>query len=156
VNDECACIPGEMRSCYRGRPETEGHGACAAGTMVCNDGLEFGTWGECTGDVMPGTEACDVDESDEDCDGAANEDCECTDGDPPLACGTDVGECQAGTQTCQSGLLGPCSGSADPPPSSNNLDDDCDGQIDESSTQPCGSAVGACKQGTDLRRGLRA
>jgi hypothetical protein len=148
VNNGCACVPREVRSCYAGRPESEGHGACTAGTMVCSDGLEFGEWGDCEGDVVPGEETCDVDENDEDCDGALNEGCECT-GSEPIPCGSDDGECTQGTQECVDGLRGDCIGATEPMVEDcNGLDDDCDGMADEDLVRECGSDVGECGLGS--------
>ncbi len=67
-----------------------------------------------------------------------------------------VGVCQAGLKECQSnGTWGPCVGEITPTAETcNNIDDDCNGQVDEGLTQTCyehptGSpGVGQCKFGT--------
>ena len=48
------------------------------------------------------------------------------------SCGTDVGECEYGTETCSEGLWGDCEGGITPQPEvcDNGLDDDCDGPVD--------------------------
>lgn len=57
--------------------------------------------------------------------------CACIDGDTQ-DCGIDVGACQKGIQTCSQGTWGTCMGAISPTTETlNNLDDDCDGQIDE-------------------------
>jgi hypothetical protein len=148
VDDDCACEPGASETCYGGPLEFAGVGACVRGERYCDIKPEFPTWGPCQGSVLPKLEVCDGQLVDEDCDGSANEDCDC-DGVDPVACGTDVGECAAGTQTCIDGMLGPCVGSvAAVPELCNNLDDDCDATIDNGLTQACGSNVGACLPGT--------
>src|SRR5688572_9334715 len=53
VEEDCPCIPGETMPCFGGRSSARGLGLCTDGTMTCMDGLEFGTWGECEGDVVP-------------------------------------------------------------------------------------------------------
>ncbi len=57
---------------------------------------------------------------------------DCTEG-QTKSCGSDIGECQSGIQTCSSGAWGSCIGEVGPITEvcDNNLDDDCDGQIDE-------------------------
>ncbi len=62
---------------------------------------------------------------DDDCDGLVDEDV-------TQLCGTDVGVCEFGTQTCQNGAFGECVGGVSPSAEScNELDDDCDGDTDE-------------------------
>jgi len=150
VDEGCTCQPGKTTSCYRGAPSTRGKGVCADGTMTCVGSGEFGTWGPCTGDKVPGAEICESAGIDENCNGTANEGCECTEGAPPVACGSsNVGACKKGTQACVGGKLGPCVGAVEPKVEEcNNIDDDCDGVVDDGLTRSCGSGVGACKEGT--------
>ena len=150
VEEGCPCIPGEVGPCFRGRADQRGVGTCADGEMVCGEGLEFGTWGPCEGDVAPAEELCDVEGLDEDCDGAPNDGCECAEGDPPLACGSDVGACSLGESLCVGGVRTDCMGATPPGVEScNGIDDDCDGVVDERLTRSCGSDVGACRAGTE-------
>ncbi|MBW2461784.1 MAG: hypothetical protein JRH11_09065, partial [Deltaproteobacteria bacterium] len=151
VDEACACVPGEVSDCFSGNPTGRRVGACRDGTMVCTGSFEFGTFGLCEGDVVGTDEVCDVAGVDEDCDGASNEDCECFDGDPPLPCGTDEGECTAGVQSCVDGGRTDCEGAVGPGVEvCNALDDDCDGTVDESLSRVCGSDVGACSRGAEL------
>ena len=59
-------FPGASLSCYEGPVGTEGVGECLAGTQTCQ---ADGTFGPCTGQVLPQTEIPD-DGIDQDCDGA--------------------------------------------------------------------------------------
>ncbi|PYT11360.1 MAG: hypothetical protein DMF51_15730 [Acidobacteria bacterium] len=95
--------------------------------------------------VYPGApRVCDG--KDHDCDGVADytqTGCDCLNG-STRSCGTDVGACEFGTETCVSGAWGACVGGVGPHTEvCNGLDDDCDGQVDEGlGTTTCG--VGAC------------
>ena len=75
VNEDgasCMCTAGMTRACYSGPAGTEGVGACAPGTQVCQpDGAGFGP---CEGEVVPVIEACAT-LVDDDCNGKANEQC---------------------------------------------------------------------------------
>ena len=145
-----------MQPCETARA---GVGVCRAGTQQC----VLGTWGTCQNAVVAGTEQCDAARLDEDCDSMMNEGCACTSG-ASEACGTDTGVCTAGTRTCSGGTWGTCSGtSGSPTESCNELDDDCDGPVDEPFTNKnmdCTAGVGACRRpgtyvcnsgGTDTR-----
>lgn len=52
----CRCKVGETQPCYTGGKETRGLGICEDGIQTCQ---EDGSWGECTGDVLPEDETCD-------------------------------------------------------------------------------------------------
>ena len=150
VDEGCACEPGTMQACFRGDASARGVGICADGTMVCMGTGEFGAWTPCTGDTSPTAEVCDTAGLDEDCNGAINDGCECSDGDPDLVCGSDVGGCVAGVQRCEGGRRTPCTGATSPMVEvCNGIDDDCNGITDEGLRRSCGSAVGACRLGTE-------
>jgi hypothetical protein len=87
-------------------------------------------WGTCAGEVEPAAkDLCDG--GDQNCDGKPNGGCACTNG-AQQACGSDVGECKKGKQTCAGGAWGACAGQV---AASEELcdckDNDCDGHTDE-------------------------
>jgi len=59
---------GLSRACYTGPSGTSGIGTCRPGTQACVPG---GTWGACTGQVLPRTELCDS--LDDNCNGQVDE-----------------------------------------------------------------------------------
>jgi hypothetical protein len=165
----CVCVPGSTTACYTGPPGTAGVGACKAGVATCAaDGLGYGP---CVGEALPQPETC-LTPIDDDCNGQTNEGgvgCVC----PPNAivpCYTGppgtagVGVCKYGAATCNAmgTAYGTCTGDVLPQPEScfNGVDDNCDGQTNESCpcnpgdvvscyTGPAGSVgVGICAAGT--------
>jgi Putative metal-binding motif len=134
----------------------EAIGICEPGTETCR----AGAWGACEGAVEPQPEEiCGSDKVDENCDGAKNEGCDCTDGEMQ-PCGKDKGVCKPGTQTCVEGKWSmQCQGAVDPkqPEACDEAkqDEDCDGTQNEGcdcidgKEEACpGIAVGICKPGT--------
>jgi len=68
----------------------------------------------------------------------------CYSGDPATA---GVGSCKVGQQACVDGFLGECVGEISPGLEvCNNLDDDCDGQVDEGVKSSCGTCDMSCVQ----------
>lgn len=134
-----ACEPDSTEPCYEGPAATEGVGLCRGGTRRClADGSAFGA---CEGATLPTDETCDTPE-DDDCDGATNEEGDgcvcapnasvpCFDG---LATQLGVGECLAGTTTCNAlgtALGETCEGQVLPADEvcldEGDHDEDCDG-----------------------------
>ncbi len=141
------CTSG-ARPCYTGKAGTKGVGLCKAGTQTCKGGV----WSACVGQVKPVAELCD--NLDNDCDG--NKDDSLTNPCYTGKAGTKgVGACKGGLQTCAAGKWGACTSQVLPTVETcDNLDNDCDGETDETLSQACytGTAgtkgVGACKAGT--------
>ena len=147
VDDGCVCRRGETRTCYDGPDGTAGVGVCRGGTAACVIEAGVARWGPCQGQVLPvvGGETCNG--NDDDCDGII-------DG-MTRSCGSNVGDCRPGTETCKAGVWGACMGSVGPGVEDcNGGDEDCDGMIDEGcecldgTMRSCGHAmVGICRPG---------
>jgi uncharacterized protein (TIGR03382 family) len=153
--------------CYTGPVGTAGVGNCRAGTQSC----QGGQWGTCQDQVLPAEDTCG-NSQDENCSGTADEGCGCSTGDTRPCYGgpsgtAGVGPCHAGTQTCTEGTWGPCTGDHRPASQEecNQVDDDCDGQVDEDGAcdvcaagqqEPCYTGDpswpghGVCARGTRL------
>ena len=82
--------------------------------------------------------------------GAGGGSAPCLDG-AVRACGSDVGACKPGTQTCHGSVFGSCEGAVGPMPEvCNGVDDNCDGQIDDGFHlgEPCkGTGTDQCLDG---------
>ena len=116
-------------------------GICIAGVETCS----LGEFGACEGAVLPVVEVCNA--LDDDCDGSTDESL-------TRACGSDVGACVAGTETCTGGSFGACAGAIMPIDEvCNGADDDCDGATDEDLVRACGTDVGECVAGRETCRG---
>ena len=118
--------PGRLMQCDR-----PGRGLCAVGVTVCSLG-EI----ECREENQPVPEVCDGE--DNDCDGTTDEDAQ--DGAPCEAGG--VGACGAGVGVCRDGRFA-CVASTPQAETCNGVDDDCDGQTDETFA----NLGGACDTG---------
>lgn len=120
------CEPGVMEACYDGPPGTENVGPCHGGTRVCQPS---GVWGVCDGEVTPLPDACS-DGIDQNCDGTADN-ARDEDGDGFTACTGDC--CDSVAEGCQSPeRVGPGAIEVD----GNELDDDCDGSVDNATAAP--------------------
>lgn len=130
VDEACPCGQ-PTQPCYPGKPSQVGVGICQRGTQKCSKVGEFATWGACEGAVLP-SDAEQCDGKDHDCDGVADNGCDCTAGQQE-PCGLQVGECKAGVRVCQaSGTWSDCIGGTPPGQEvCNGKDDDCNGLVDE-------------------------
>jgi len=147
IDEGCAsCVEGATQSCYSGSSSDT-----IGGPSVCRNGVQTctgGEWGACEGEVTPSVELCNDNGLDENCDGTVNEGCECLNG-ATQSCGSNVGICEVGVETCANGVWGACTGgvSAQPAELCNGLDDNCNNEIDETFPtlgQPCSVGSGVC------------
>ena len=128
----------------------------ALGESTCGKGICEHTIMNCVNGEI---QKCDAKEGateeicnglDDDCDGKVDENCDCTPGDT-RNCGTDIGECRLGIQQCDDhGEWAECKGAILPEPEicQNDLDDDCDGNIDcEDSDCECERCRDECEYG---------
>ncbi len=122
VDEQCSCLPGDTRDCG------ENVGVCKAGVQTCEDD---GSWSICFGASYAASQIEDCDGLDDDCDGQVDEGCGCTAG-VNQTCGSDVGACDFGQQTCVSGTWDDCTGDIEPFPEvcGDLIDNDCDGFVD--------------------------
>ena len=141
ADTSCDCVPGTEQHCYSGAPGTEGIGACRSGTQFCD---VTGHFAVCVGDRGPEPELCDG--QDNDCNGTVDDGVSGA-GQP---CEQGLGVCATvGEIVCDS-VSGSLSCSAHVPAGGaelcNDLDDNCDGRVDETYVlgAPCTHGVGEC------------
>lgn len=144
TSSACTCTPGATEACYTGPAGTENIGVCVAGTHTCDPA---GTgWGACQGQVLPSADVC-TNDVDDDCNGVVNDGYPNADGcgcmpKSTQSCYTgpqatlNVGTCKAGVATCVDSGVGYdiCQNEVTPAfeVCANGLDDDCNGQVDDS------------------------
>lgn len=153
IDETCTCTAGEMRPCYNGRDGTLNIGKCVAGTQTCSNGV----LGTCTNAVLPSPESCANSGSDDDCDGMLDN--VATLGSACVVA-ANMGPCRAGLLQCQAGKAElACVATLSPTAETcNNLDDDCNGQVDDTfnlqtDAMNCGACGTQCPAGNTCMAG---
>jgi Notch-like protein len=116
-------------------------GECLSGAQQCIGGVLV-----CVGGKGPSLEVCNL--ADDDCNGTVDDGTIDTGG----PCGSNVGVCTPGALTCVSGVIQCAGGTQGGTEICNNLDDDCNGAVDDGDPgggTACGLAVGTCKPGVE-------
>ncbi|GEM_PF-1228155 len=140
---EMICIDGEWSKCIgqtTGKPETCNGKDDNCDGVIDNVGVNFGerssledTKCGCYGGALPTDEICNY--IDDNCNGIIDENTICCEPGETRVCGTNIGICRKGTETCgdDSKWSGICRNSIEPTEEVcfNHADDDCDGEIDE-------------------------
>ncbi len=131
VDEACTCTPGDTRDCGQDL------GVCKAGVQVCQ---EDAVWSLCFGASYAASEIEACNGYDDDCDGKVDEGCGCV-SNTTQSCGSDVGACQFGLQSCANGSWQSCTGDIEAFPEicGDLLDNDCDDQVD-SEDDTCASS----------------
>jgi hypothetical protein len=139
------CVPDTTRECYTGPDGTAGAGTCTPGLQACGPDATWTTF--CDGEIVPADDDCDGNGSDDDCDGVVDD--SDFDGDGYGRCSVDCCDVDGGG----------CDGAALVNPGAfevvgNRIDDDCDGDIDETTSGCDEGLLSASSDADDYARSI--
>ncbi len=138
VDEGCTCADGDTQSCYSGPAGTEGVGQCHVGSQTCSSNA----WGSCSGEKTPDADETCGDNIDNNCDGSVDEGCACD------FSGTSTGVCADGVIDANGNCTAPAGYEATET-SCDQLDNDCDGVVDEGCACDFGgTSTGVCATGS--------
>lgn len=155
LDDTCKCEPGAIRQC-NAHPGFDGVGPCRPGSQTCelNEKGDRSDWGPCSGDIAPAEADSCIEGDNSDCIGTANTNCTCVAG-KERTCGDlhdAKGVCAQVDVTCEMNGTWPseeiCTAAAVAEDCKNNLDDNCDGTVNEANSCPCNQVPSPCVHGT--------
>lgn len=130
------CAPDTVEPCYSGPPNTEGVGACAAGTRTCG---ADGQWLPCAGEVLPQATDCDDNGVDDDCNGVNDDTL------PSCYCGD--GDIDAGEQCDDGGQSAVCDADCTPPACGDGTQNKAAGEAcDDGNTDDADACSATCQQ----------
>ncbi len=136
-DDNCnGMIDESARHTFYADADGDGWGVTGMTVTACDPPTGYAPFGRDCDDTRAAinpaaSEVCDA--ADNDCDGMIDQGmtCACLIG-ATRPCGTMVGSCVIGLQSCAAGVWGPCVGEVPPSPEvCNGADDDCDGTVDD-------------------------
>lgn len=147
VDGTCQCVVGRQEDCNT--HPGDGNGPCRPGKRTCLATADGSTsyWGSCTGDIGPqNSDSCVTINDDSNCNGEMNDSCDCISGDT-TSCADEYasrGVCGARSLTCSVSGRWPAKSTCDALASAEmctgNLDEDCDGSVNEIDACPCAAA----------------
>ena len=148
IDNVCTCQVGSGRACGQ-HPELDGFGPCRPGTQTCEVSANGTTsrFSVCIGSVGPAAaDTCNVVPNDANCNGAANDACDCISG-ARTTCAQEAGSrgpCASIMLVCTNDGRWPVSSCAGARVETcgNGADDDCNGEVDDDSM--CNVCVPGC------------
>jgi len=151
--DYCTCTVGQTQACYYGPDGTEGVGECKAGTRTCTlTEIGFHEYTDCEDSVLPITAISGLcTDKDNNCNGIPDG-LEDADGDGFTICDGDLCDSSEQCNVENPELIIP--GMLEVP--GNEIDDDCDGLVDETDTNVTATPVSYTYNSSDLDSTARA